>query len=417
MQFIPRKIHFELKKHLLSPEISLILGPRQAGKTTIMKKIADELKLKGRSVIYFDLDVIEDRQYFQTQHTFLEKIQKTLGVKKDVVVFIDEVQRLKNAGLFLKGLYDLQTGHKYIISGSGSLELKSDVIEPMTGRKKIFYCYPLSFEEFAAFELRMDFTKFKEGVNLNPYERDRLVGEYLNFGGYPRVVLASTYKEKIDTLAEIFTSYLEKDIAILLGVEKEQAFEALVRILASQVGNLINRQELSTTLGISVKTVNKYLFFLEKTFVISLVRPFFRNVRKELRKSPKVYFNDLGMLRLARRLTLTELLPISGEVFENACFLRLRELPQLYSPRFWRSTSGAEVDFIIDDPITGQTIPIEVKYSASLGKGLGKSLVSFIKKYASRNVLIYTREEKGTVKKYDSQVRYVPYHELPNFAN
>src|SRR3989338_2235589 len=414
MQFIPRKLYFELIDHLAQPEISLILGPRQAGKTTIMKKITEELRRQGRPVIYFDLDLIEDRQFFPTQHTLIEKIQKTVGQRKDLVVFIDEIQRLKNSGLFLKGLYDLQTNYKFIVSGSGSLELKSNIIEPMTGRKSLFYCYPLSFSEVAAYRLGVKFAEVEQRLSLNPFERTRIVDEYLNFGGYPRVALASTYQEKIEILREIFTSYLEKDIRLILGVEKEEAFAALVRILANQVGNLVNRQELSSTLGISEKSVKKYLFFLEKTFVVSLVKPFFSNVRREIRKSPKIYFLDLGLLRLAKRLTTSQILPTSGEIFENACFLRLKELFLANPPRFWRSTAGAEVDFVVDDPKTGQVVTIEVK-SKGRGKTLGKSLISFLLKYNPKKTFIYTQDQSKNFKRGKTEINYISYHKLLRF--
>jgi len=299
MSFIKRKIYNELKKHLKSPEISLILGPRQAGKTTLMLKLAEELRAKGQPTAYFNLDVIEDRLYFESQHTLLDRIEKMVGQKK-AVVFLDEIQRLNNAGLFLKGLFDLNSPYKFVVSGSGSLELKANIIEPMTGRKKIFYCQPLSFTEFAAYKIGAEFGEVPTSLAVNSFERQRLIKEYFTYGGYPRVVLAQTHEEKIALLSEIYQSYLEKDVQLLLGVEKETAFQALVKILANQVGNLVNKSELSHTLGLTEKTLEKYLFLLEKTFIISLVRPFFRNVRKEIRKSPKVYFFDLGVLNLAR---------------------------------------------------------------------------------------------------------------------
>lgn len=400
--FIQRKVLIELKKHLSSPEISLILGPRQAGKTTVMKKIAEELKDKNQPVIFFNLDLIEDKQYFKSQHTLLNKIQKTLGYERKITIFIDEIQRLENSGIFLKGLYDMDTGYKIIVSGSGSLELKANIIEPMTGRKKIFYCYPLSFSEFAAFQLKVELIKVEERISINEFERERLINEYLNFGGYPRVVLAPTYQEKISVLQEIFESYIEKDIKILLNVEKEAAFEGLIRILADQVGNLINKREIAVNLGLSEKTVERYLYFLEKTFVISLVRPFFTNARKELKKSPKVYFLDMGFLRLARRLTAQKIINVTGEVFENGCFLRLKE--KYEQIKFWRTKSGAEVDFIVNN------IPVEVKMGNIRRNIIGKSLVSFILKYKPEQVFIYTKNQETKFSKIDAEVNLIPYY-------
>ena len=409
MEFIRRKVYFGLKAHLDQPEISLILGPRQSGKTTLMLRLKEELEKQGSACQYFNLDVMEDKQFFQTQHTLLDKIKQTVGREK-AFVFIDEIQRLENAGLFLKGLYDLRTDYKFIVSGSGSLELKANIIEPMTGRKRIFFCLPLSFTEFSAYKLGAEFDKTPEMLKIDPLKTERITKEYLLFGGYPRVVLAATEKEKMEVLSEIFRSYLEKDIQLLLGVEKVEAFELLVRILADQVGNFINRTELASICGINEKTVEKYLFLLEKTFVISLVKPFFKNARKELRKTPKVYFLDLGFLSLAQRKSLSG--ELSGGFFENACFVRLKELDILQDIKCWRSSSGAEVDFVVTDSATGEPVPIEVKLAPSK-RSLGKSLISFLSQYRPKNAFFYSKEVKGTLERKGTKIIYLPYYELP----
>src|SRR3989338_2013300 len=258
-KFIPRQLYFPLKAHLDSPEISLVLGPRQSGKTTLIEKLQADLRAQNKPTVFLNLDIIEDRQWFASQHALLDLIEKRVGPGK-AYVFIDEISRLENAGLFLKGLYDLKSGHKFVVTGSGSLELRSDIIEPLTGRKQLFYCFPLSFTEFAAYKLELEAADFDRQNSLisrelmaQPLKRQRLVDEYLNFGGYPAVVSAQAEAEKTRILREIYLSYLETDIGLLLQVEKERAFENLVRILAHQAGNLVNRAELSATLGISQK--------------------------------------------------------------------------------------------------------------------------------------------------------------------
>lgn len=413
MQFIQRKVYFELKKHLEKPEISLILGPRQAGKTTIMKRLASESEKEGKKSVYFNLDVIEDKQYFKSQNFLLEKVVNTVG-RRPAIVFIDEIQRLTNAGLFLKGLYDLSSGLKYVVSGSGSLELKENVIEPMTGRKRIFYCLPLSFTEFAVYKLQTTFEQVGKLLQLNPMETERIVTEYIFWGGYPRVVLSETLEEKWEILKEIFQSYLEKDIQLLLGVEKEAVFSNLVKILSGQVGNLLNRRELSRTLGVAEKTIEKYLYYLEKTFVIIRVKPFFKNPRKEISKAPKIYFQDLGFLTLARAVR-PDLEQTDGGRFENACLLRLNEIPILTEPYFWRSSSGAEVDFVLNLG-TNKIVPIEVKLTGDKGFTLGKSLYSFAEKYKAKNVFIWNLNRKEQVIKGQLTVNYVPFYELPDLT-
>lgn len=420
MEFIPRLVYFQLVEHLDKAEISLLLGPRQAGKTTIVKKLQKELEQKNQPTILLNLDIIEDRYFFASQHTLLDLIEKKAG-KRKVYVFIDEISRLENAGLFLKGLYDLQSNHKFIVTGSGSLELKENVVEPLTGRKKIFYCYPLSFTEFAAYKLGVSnenpnqlYIDVTKTLTAQPLKQKRIISEYLNFGAYPRVVLATTEQEKNEVLREIYTSYLEKDIGLLLNVEKEYAFENLVKILSGQVGNLVNKKELSSTLGLTEKTIERYLYLLEKTFVINLVRPFYRNIRKELVKSPKVYFIDQGFLHIASGILPTIQRQPTGNVFENACYLRLKELDLIRSPQFWRTKSGAEVDFVITSPKTGKPIPIEIKSSPK--ETLGKSLISFIKNYQPEVGFVYyhSGDRKDEDKVYEgATIHFIPYHILP----
>jgi predicted AAA+ superfamily ATPase len=184
--------------------------------------------------------------------------------------------------------------------------------------------------------------------------------------------------------------------------------------VAGQVGNLVNRAELSSTLGLTEKTIERYLYLLEKTFVISLIRPFYRNVRKELIKSPKVYFVDPGFLYIAQEILPTIQRQPMGNVFENACFLRLRELNLIKPPQFWRTKSGAEVDFVITSSQTGRPIPIEVKMSSK--KTLGKSLISFIKNYQPDEGFVYFQSgsgKEGHVVHRKTTIHFVPYHILP----
>ncbi len=412
MRFLSRKVYLELKNGLTSPEMSVMLGPRQAGKTTLMLKLMEELELAGKACIYMNLDILEDRQYFVTQHTLVGHIQRKIG--EDGVVFLDEVHRLENAGLFLKGLYDMRTPYKFVVSGSGSLELKANILEPMTGRKREFFCMPLSFSEFAANKLSVDFADVDNALDENKYECLRLISEYLAFGGYPRVVLGQTYEEKVSILSEIYKSYIERDIEALLKVEKSNVFESLVRILANQVGNVVNKKELSSTLGVTERTISKYIFLLEKTFILAMVSPFYRRVRKEITKSPKVFFMDLGLLALAQGRR-PEVQFNAGGVFENACYLRLNELELLERVKFWRSKTGAEVDFVVISPETGGPIPIEVKSSVNEGFTLSRSLLSFMDKYRPQICFVYNKDKYFEMERKGAKIIVLPYRKKPAF--
>lgn len=375
----------------------MILGPRQSGKTTLILKLKEELEKKGNQTLYFNLDRLEDWEFFQTQKTLLEKIKFELGEER-VFIFIDEIQRLKNAGLFLKGLHDYHSPYKFIITGSGSLELKEDIVEPLTGRKKIFHLYPLSFAEFFQFKTNREIKEFGKFYKFSEHEAERILDEYLVFGGYPKAVLAKTKSGKKEVLQEIYSSYLEKDVKALLGVEKDLAYQHLLKYLAAETGSLFNKSEVSRDLGIHIKTLNRYLYFLEKTFVIKIIRPFYKNPTKELIKMPRIYFLDQGLRNfLVGRLTPFFQRDDKGKIFENFVFRQLLDKEPVFGIWFWRTSRGAEVDFILNERTL---LPIEVKAGKQKIGVVGKSMLSFLEKYdAKRGVIVHFGDEKMIKKK------------------
>lgn len=390
--FIQRDILEDLKKHLNKKEFSLILGPRQAGKTTIILKLKEELEKKGEKTAYFNLDRFEDLGLFQNQKTLLEKISFEFGSKK-VFVFIDEIQRLESAGLFLKGLYDYLPPHKFIVTGSGSLELKENVVEPLTGRKKTFYLYPLSFAEFFFFKTAKKKEQFAKFYRFNKSRAEAILDEYLVFGGYPKVVLAKTKKEKQEVLEEIYLSYLEKDVRALLKVEKDLAYQHLLKYLAAQTGSLFKKSEISRNLGLNIKTLSRYLFLLEKTFIIQVVKPFYKNPTKELTKTPKVYFLDLGLRNfIIGRLVSFFQRDDKGKVFENFVFRQILDKKPLFGIWFWRTDRGTEIDFILQEK---DILPIEVKAGKQKVGIVGKNMLAFLQKYQlKKGVIVHFGQEK-----------------------
>ncbi len=405
----------ELRDHLSKKEISLIVGPRQAGKTTLMKELMGELVERGKKTIFLSLDFEKDRPFFDTQMLFIKKLKLEFG-NSGGYVFIDEIQRKDDAGLFLKGVYDMGLNYKFIVSGSGSIELKEKIHESLSGRKRIFELPTVSFREFVNFSTKYRYERrLDDFFGLEKERTDLLLSDYLNFGGYPRVVTENAFSEKLKIINEIYRSYIEKDISYLLKVENTEAFNSLIKTLAGQIGNLVNYSEIANTLGISVQTAKKYLWYAEKTFIIKRISPFFRNTRKEITKSPIVYFNDLGLRNYS--LGLMGGIKNGGNIgflFENFIYLALKEKIDYaggdFVPRFWRTKDKAEVDFVVD--LGGSIIPIEAKYKEFKKPEIGRPMRSFIKKYNPRKAFIINKNLSAEFKIGDTKLEFIPFNEF-----
>lgn len=378
---IKRSILNKLQAHLSNSEMTVLTGPRQVGKTYLMKMMLDALVSKGEKTVFLSLDNDEDQPYFENQSKLINFLKLQFG-NSFGYVFIDEIQKKENAGVFLKGIYDQKLPFKFILSGSGSLDLKARIKESMAGRKRIFEIEPISFNEFVnyktdyKYEDKLDnFFEIEKSKSLN------LLNEYLSFGGYPKVVLASTLEEKKAEIVEIYKSYVEKDVTNLLKVEKPNSFKILLKLIASQIGGLVNVSELANTIGISPKTVENYLWYLEETFILRKVTPFYRNIRSELTKSPVYYFVDLGLRNYLIGMFGSNLLSsqLTGHLFENFVFNKLKDL-DIGDVHFWRTKDNAEVDFILESGL--KIIPIEVKYKELKFVKTTRSFKSFLTKYS-----------------------------------
>ncbi|MCK5055695.1 MAG: ATP-binding protein, partial [Candidatus Aminicenantes bacterium] len=388
---IKRKLLQDLKDHLSKKEISLIVGPRQAGKTTLMMFLKKYLEKNGEKTLFLNLDIEADNQFFKSQELLVRKIQLELG-QTGGCVFIDEIQRKENAGLFLKGLYDMQLPYKFIVSGSGSLELKEKIHESLVGRKMLFDLNTISFEEFVNYKTADKYHGNLQGFfEIEKEKTSHLLNEYLNFGGYPRVVLEETGKEKRKIIDEIYRSYIEKDISYLLNVEKLDAYSMLIKILAGQIGQLINYSELANTIRLSAPTINNYMHYSEATFILRRLTPYFTNIRKEITKSPVAYFYDLGLRNYSLGIFGHLYNPNElGYVFENFVFNLLLEKLRFSgcSLHYWRTKDKSEVDFVIR--CGSKVLPVEIKYIKSGKLHIDRSLRNFIARYEPENAFIVT---------------------------
>src|SRR3989344_7386791 len=411
---IKRKILAKLEEHLLSDQMTILTGSRQVGKTYLMRLLKEKLEKEGKKTVWLNLDNGEDAARFISQATLLSYIELAVG-KEKAFVFIDEIQRKENAGLFLKGIFDMNTPYKFIISGSGSLELKARIPESMAGRKQLFTVDPVSFEEFV--NLKTNY-KYEDRIDaffaIEKDKTERLLSEYMVFGGYPRVVLTDTVSLKQQEMREIYRSYIDRDIHNLLHLEKSDEFANLLKTIASQIGGLVNITELSSSIGIGDKTIKHYLWYLEQTFIIKKVTPYYKNTRKEITKAPIYYFLDLGLRNwLLGLLGLPQIpSPLSGHLFENMIFNILRA--QLESTptqiHFWRTRDQAEVDFVL---VWGLDVtPIEAKYSSIEKTSITRSYRSFLTKYTPKNGYFIHLGEEKKVSIGGTTVNFIPYYSL-----
>ena len=314
----------------------------------------------------------------------------------------------------MKGVFDLKLPYKFILSGSGSLELKQKINESLIGRKRLFELSTVTFEEFINY--RTDYRYEENLAEFLALETDRvrqLLSEYMQFGGYPRIVIEPEQREKLLLIDEIYRSILEKDIAYLLKLDKPDVFNALIKVLAGQVGQLMNYSELVSTLSVSFATVKNYLWYAQKIFLVELIAPFARNIRKEISKSPVPYFWDLGLRNYSLGLFGHLDSPLEkGFVFENLVFLVLKQKLRFQAAKiyFWRTKDKAEVDFVIE--AGKRLIPVEVKYKHLKQEKVAASLRSFIDKYNPERCYVINLNLNKTIKIDQTTICFLPFHEL-----
>lgn len=353
-----RKVIDEILKYLFDEETLILYGSRQVGKTFILYWLEEYLHNKKQQVYYLDL---EERRYLAELNQGPENLRKLLieegyNLERRVFVLIDEIQYLNNPTNFLKLIADHYRNIKVIASGSSVFEIRKKVEKALVGRALFFEIYGLSFEEFLIFKgyekgLKPVLTKIKEEELREVFE------EFVLYGSYPKISLIPEKEKKEKYLWQIVDTYLKKDIRDLAEVREIEKFNKLLEVLASQSSNLLNTEELSNTCRIAKQTVERYLSILEKTYVVHLVKPFFKNLRSELFKTPKIYFYDSG---LAHLLWLKIISPeILGGIFETAVFSELVKYFGRESVYYWRTKDKKEIDFILR--YRNKIIPLETK--------------------------------------------------------
>ena len=358
MQIIPRIAQKQIEDRLFEKKAIIIYGARQTGKTTLAKRIVEKYGEKAR---YFDCELLSVRQNIEIPEA--DRLRSYLGKYK--IVVLDEMQKISNAGTILKILVDHCPEIQVIATGSSSFELANKTSEPMTGRAVRFTLYPFSIAE-----IEQKFNRFEIDARLENIAR---------FGSYPEVFLAESEERAKERLNEIVSNYLYKDVLAFEGIKKSAIIENLLKLLALQLGNEVSYNELARNLGISRLTTQKYIDVLEQSFIIFTLKAFSRNLRKEISKSIKIYFYDLGVRNsLIQNFNALSLRNDAGALWENLMIAeRIRNnshrqvRPNQY---FWRTYDQKEIDYIEESG--GQLSAFEFKLS-----GQAKIPAEFLKSY------------------------------------
>lgn len=347
-----REILKELINNLSTPKIIGLIGSRQVGKSSLLfsliKYLIKDSTNKSR-IFYFNLDDLFLHQIFENITDLINFISPG---KETKYLFIDEIQRLPNPWLFLKELYDLKLNLKIFYSWSSQLEIKSKLKEHLVGRVRQFEIQRLSLSEY------IDFRQ--------PITKKQALYDYLTYGSYPEIAQTKGEQNKILAIKDIYQSYIQKDINEFLQVKNTETFNKLIILLANQIGSLLNIDNLAKTLRSPRAEIIKYIEILEWTFIIKLIYPYFKNYKKEITKTPKLFFLDLWLRNFAlNNFNSLELRSDKGELFENFVFLDYltKDVHWLHKINFWRTTNQTEIDFIIQTP--QQTEAIETKWTTS----------------------------------------------------
>jgi uncharacterized protein len=353
MTLYPRKIYKELKEHTLKKQITIITGMRRTGKTTLVKQLLSESINENN--LYIDLERLDNRILFQTpnyESILFALKQRGLDLSRRCTVAIDEGQLVKELPSVIKYLYDTYD-IQFIVTGSSSYYLKNVFMESLAGRKKIFELFPLDFGEYLTFKSIpwADDNFIKPVFDINEYNRlKHAYDDFIEYGGFPEVVLTEKSSDKDDLLEDLISSYINIDIKWLSDFRNAENIRHLLLMLASRIGTKLDIAKLSALTGISVPTINNYIELFEKTFLIYRLSVTSKNPDREIVKAKKIFFTDNGIVNRLARVS-------SGSLFENAVFNQLKHKGAL---SYYSLKTGKEIDFIYHGKIA-----LKVKESAS----------------------------------------------------
>ncbi len=354
--FFPRTVYAALKAHLNRRQITVLTGMRRTGKTTLCKQLMADSTISQK--LYIDLERIDNRiLWSEANYEVIIQALTQQGLRFDepVLLVLDEIQLVPNLPSVLKYLYDTYS-IKFVVTGSSAYYMKNQFTESLAGRKLVFDIYPLSFGELLQFKgvsaTLLDWAGARQFVH-SEYERlKNYYEEYIEYGGFPEVVLADALEDKNDLIQDILSSYINFDIRTLSDIRDPANLYKLIKLLAVRIGTKLDVSKLTSLIGVSRQTVENYLTLLEQSYLIRTLPVLSTSPDREIVKARKLYFLDNG---IAARMGDAG----SEAKFENAIFNQLLHRGEL---AYYQLKTGREIDFVLN-----QTIGVEVKETAAEG--------------------------------------------------
>lgn len=355
---IRRILESVIRYRLFQQKAVVVMGPRQCGKTTLIKSLTSTL---DKSVLWLNGDEADVQSMLS--NTTSTALRSLIG--KHEVLVIDEAQRIENIGVTIKLLVDQVPQVQVLASGSSAFELSNRINEPLTGRKFEFHLYPFSFEE--------------RSMHYGSIDENRLLERRLVFGCYPDVVINSGQEEEL--LRSLSDSYLYKDILSFEQLRKPALLSKLLQALALQVASEVSYNELGQLIGADNQTIERYIDLLEKAYIVFRLPSLNRNLRNEIKKSRKIYFYDNGIRNaIIRNFQPIDLRTDKGQLWENYLMserVKYNQFHLLYpNTYFWRTLQQQEIDYI--EEFSGQLHAYEFKWKAT---GKNKPSLTFQKAY------------------------------------
>ena len=371
-------VHRDIEQtHTQANRAMLVVGPRQSGKSTLVWHL---LQRFAPDILFLNMEDPLLRMGCASIVDFVELLRERYSFIK--AIFIDEIQHMEEAGLFVKGLVDAKLNIPIWVTGSSSFHLRSRTRESLAGRATRRRLMPFSMKEMMS-----------HANPANPVSAghicEKIVARQLVFGSYPAVYLAGDPDEKQTLLNDLVDAFILRDASDLFRIKRVDAFRKLLTLLAGQIGNLVNFSELASICNVDVGTINAYCEILEESHIVKKTLPFAGGKRREIIKAPKVFFIDNGIRNqlLNNFSTELDLRTDKGQLLENWVFTEIhKSLPFQSSLKFWHSKAGAEVDFVIEH--AGKTYALEVKFASLKGAKIPRSTWSFIEAYMPEKLAI-----------------------------